>query len=155
VSFLLLDFERVDQRNKTMALQVWKEDACEFQGVKHRIRELTVQRSAQETFIEVGVVRQQRTATRKLQELVDNLIYGFCWFEVKRSYPCEGRDEFGQTRPFLQAAKLLKSFNLLASPYLDGTNLDDLIGSLIEACCFEIEEDEFLFVFQMVPFYLK
>jgi hypothetical protein len=30
-----------------------------------------------------------------------------------------------------------------------------LIGSLIEACCFEIEEDEFLFVFQMVPFYLK
>jgi hypothetical protein len=138
-----------------MTLQVWEKDACELQGVKHWVRELTVQCSAQETFIKAGVVRQQWTATRKLQELVDNLIYGFCRFEVKRSYPREGRDKFGQTRPFLQATELLKSFNLLASAYLDGTNLDDLIGSLIEACCFQIEENEFLFVFQMVPFYLK
>src|SRR5450759_4915915 len=84
-----------------MALQVREEDACEFQGVKHRIRELTVQCSAQETFIKAGVVRQQWTATRKLQELVDNLVHGFCRFEVKRSYPCEGRDEFGQTCPLL------------------------------------------------------
>jgi hypothetical protein len=138
-----------------MALQVREEDTREFQRVKHGVCELTVQRSAQETFIKAGVVRQQRTATRKLQEQIDNLIHGFCRFEVERSYPSEGRDEFGQTGPFLQAAELLKSSDLLAATHFDGTNLDDLIGSLIEACCFEVEEDEFLFVFQMVPFYLK
>src|SRR5450756_1073907 len=101
-----------------MALQVREEDACEFQGVKHRIRELTVQCSAQETFIKAGVVRQQWTATRKLQELVDNLVHGFCRFEVERGYHCEGRNEVGQTRPVVYAAELLKSFDLLAFTYL-------------------------------------
>ena len=155
MSFFLLDVERIDQCDEAMTLQVREEDPREFERVKDSVRKLAVQGPPQEAFVEFGVVCQQWAVTRKLQELVHDLIDRFCRFEVERSNPCKGRDEFRETCPFLQAAELFKSFDLLAPTYLDGANLDDLIGSLIEACCFEIEEDEFLFVFQVIPFYLK
>ncbi len=50
---------------------------------------------------------------------------------------------------------MLEAPNLLAGAHFDGTNLNDLVGSLVKACCFKIEENQFLFVFQVFPFYLK